>query len=349
MITKIISIPDINIQQTEIVLQQAGVVLREGGLVVFPTETVYGLGGNALDKDAAAKIYSAKGRPSDNPLIVHVARPEDAELYAYTGELYYQLARAFMPGPLTVIMPVKQAIPRTVTAGLDTVAIRCPAHPVAHALLICAGVPIAAPSANLSGSPSPTCARHVIDDMNGRVDMILDGGDSAIGVESTIVKIEDDDTLTLLRPGGITVEMLREITPHVRIADAVLGVLPEGATVLSPCMKYRHYSPKAALYLVDGRPEQVARYAVERESKTAIICYEENLAFYTDYFGADRCFSIGNRDDEYTQAHRLFTLLREIDKLQFDEIYAPLPKTDGIGMALYNRMIRAAAHHIIHF
>lgn len=329
------------------ILQYAGRVLRNGGLVVFPTETVYGLGADATDEEAAKKIYAAKGRPSDNPLIVHVRTPADARCYTYTTPLFDKLAAAFMPGPLTVVMPVRENIPRTVTAGLSTVAIRCPSHPIAHALLDAAGVPIAAPSANLSGSPSPTCARHVIEDMRGRVNMILDGGDSEIGVESTIVKIEPDETLTLLRPGGITIEMLRTVTPDIRIAEAVLGSLPEGAVALSPGMKYRHYAPKVPVYLLDGGREEVAEYLHQKTDCFALICYQEDLSYFHAVLSGGTCFSFGSQQDRAGQAHCLFTLLREIDKQGFDEIYAPLPPTDGIGMALYNRMIRAAAHQII--
>lgn len=328
-------------------LAQAGKILRDGGLVIFPTETVYGLGADATDADAARRIYAAKGRPSDNPLIVHVADPADAEKYTVTPPLYARLAARFMPGPLTVIMPVRDTIPATVTAGLPTVAIRCPSHPVAHALLVAAGVPIAAPSANLSGSPSPTCARHVADDMDGRVDMILDGGDCDIGVESTIVKIEEDGTLTLLRPGGITPEMLREVCPELHIAEAVLGKLPEGAVALSPGMKYRHYAPKAPLYLLDGPLDACVAHVKAAQGRVAVLCYTEDHEAFA-FLPSDRVYIFGGRQDLAEQAHRLFTELREMDKRDFDEIYAPLPPTGGIGMALYNRMIRAAAHRILH-
>ena len=189
-------------------IAKAADIIKQGGLVAFPTETVYGLGGNATDKNAAAKIYAAKGRPSDNPLIIHIAEPEDAERYAFTNPTYYKLAEAFMPGPLTVILPKRDIIPSEVTGGLSTVAIRCPAHPIARELIKAADVAIAAPSANLSGSPSPTCGEHVINDLNGRIDAIISGGDSEIGLESTIVKAEDDK-LTLLRPGAITADALR--------------------------------------------------------------------------------------------------------------------------------------------
>ncbi len=346
MNTNIFCIGDFDAKETKQTFREAADVLRAGGLVVFPTETVYGLGADATDATAAGRIYAAKGRPSDNPLIVHIASPKDAEKYAYTGETYEKLASLFMPGPLTVIMPVKPSIPREVTAGLPTVAIRCPSHPVAHQLLVEAGIPIAAPSANLSGSPSPTCAKHVIEDMQGRVDVILDGGDAEIGLESTIVKIEEDDTLTLLRPGAITPEMLYTVTENVHIADAVLGELRAGEVALSPGMKYRHYAPKCPLFLLDGTKEKT-RLFLQNKEDCAILCYEEDISYFTQYFKADRCFSLGERHDTHEQARRLFSLLREVDKLHFKEIYAPLPTPNGMGMALYNRMIRAAAHNII--
>ena len=346
MNTKIFCIGDADAKEAKQIYREAADVLRAGGLVVFPTETVYGLGADATDATAAGRIYAAKGRPSDNPLIVHVATPEDAEKYAHTGKTYEKLADLFMPGPLTVIMPVKESIPRQVTAGLSTVAIRCPSHPIAHQLLVEAGMPIAAPSANLSGSPSPTCAKHVVEDMQGRVDVILDGGDSEIGLESTIVKIEEDDSLTLLRPGAITPEMLSAVTENVHIADAVLGELQAGEVALSPGMKYRHYAPKCPLFLLDGSREKALKF-LQGKNDSAILCYKEDIPFFTQYFKADRCFSLGEKQDTCEQAHCLFSLLREVDKLHFKEIYAPLPAPRGMGMALYNRMIRAAAHNII--
>lgn len=325
-------------------LSRAGEILRAGGTVVFPTETVYGLGANALDADAAMRIYAAKGRPSDNPLIVHVAEPSDAASIADTPPLYARLARAFMPGPLTVIMPVRDNIPRTVTAGLDTVAVRCPAHPVAHALLLYADVPVAAPSANLSGSPSPTCFAHVKADMDGRVDMIIDGGACDYGVESTIVKIEDDGSLLLLRPGAVTLEDLRALGVPVAVAPAVLGELKAGEKVLSPGLKYRHYAPKAPLFLLDGSYKERIKFLAEEKGRIAYLAYEEELD--TSFPENLMLYNIGPEKDPITQAKNLFRLLREADDENYDTIFAPLPATEGMGMALYNRMIRAAAHQI---
>ena len=330
-------------------LERAALLLKNGGLVVFPTETVYGIGGDALSKSSAEKMYRAKGRPSDNPLIIHVAHPEDATRYAEAPPMYFRLAERFMPGPLTVVMPVAASVPNKVTAGLSTVAVRCPVHPVAHALLKTAGIPIAAPSANLSGSPSPTCARHVIEDMDGRVDMILVGEDADYGVESTIVKIEEDGGLLLLRPGAVTLEDLRELTDNVRVADAVMHQMRAGDTVLSPGMKYKHYAPKTPTLLLSGSPSAVQAFLKRRRQETsfAVLTYEEDMPRLLSFLPEMAVISFGKREDTRTQAHRLFYLLREADKLGVSEIYAPLPATEGMGLALYNRMIRASAHKIL--
>ena len=339
--TKHITIDHIAAQEEE--LRLAADILLAGGLVVFPTETVYGLGGNGLNADAAKSIYAAKGRPSDNPLIIHVATPEDAERYAHTNSLYYKLAEAFMPGPLTVILPKKENVPSSVTGGLDSVAVRCPAHPVAHRLIELAGIPVAAPSANLSGKPSPTCADDVALDLDGRVDMILDGGDCEIGLESTIVKIEDDGVI-LLRPGGITYDALCMICEKVTVADAVTHQLAENERPLSPGMKYRHYAPTAPLVLLTGNEENVLAYW-NREAKThkcVVLCYDEECD------ALDNCtlFPIGQKNDLATQAHKLFSALRDADGTEAEIIYAHLPPQEGLGLALYNRLIRAAAHTI---
>lgn len=341
MQTEHIKITDVKLQDAE--LQKAAAILQRGGLVVFPTETVYGLGGNGLDAEAAQKIYAAKGRPSDNPLIIHIASPKDAEHFAVTNAVYYRLAEAFMPGPLTVILPKKDTVPTATTGGLDTVAIRCPAHPVAHRLIELAGIPIAAPSANLSGKPSPTSAAHVAQDMDGRVDMILDGGDCDIGVESTIVKI-DGNRLTLLRPGGITYGALCAVCEHVDIADAVTKELKPGERALSPGMKYRHYAPNAPVVLLSGTDQRVLDFLRNAQEKElcAILCYEEEVPHLQNRL----LFPIGKKDDLETQAHRLFSALRRADRTDAQIIYAHLPPMDGLGLALYNRMIRAAAHTV---
>lgn len=323
-------------------LSEASEIILAGGTVVFPTETVYGLGGNALLADAAKKIYTAKGRPSDNPLIIHVADPKDAEKYAFVSDIYYRLAEAFMPGPLTVIMPKRDCIPLSVTGGLDTVAVRCPSHPVARALIKKCGVPIAAPSANISGRPSPTSAKYVEEDMLGRVDMIIDGGECEIGLESTIVKV-DGERLTLLRPGAITYDALCCVCENVEIAPAVTDKLAENERPLSPGMKYRHYAPQADFILLDGDESDILSFMMEEQKNgCAVLCYDEELPF----LNASLSVPIGKRNDLPAQAKRLFTSLREADKLGARKIYAHLPPLDGLGLALYNRMIRAAAHTV---
>ncbi len=328
-------------------LTDAAEVIKCGGLVVFPTETVYGLGADALNPEAAKKIFKAKGRPSDNPLIVHISDPAEAEKYVYTNEVYYKLAEAFMPGPLTVIMKSKDIVPPETRGGLDTVALRCPENPIARRLISLAGTPIAAPSANLSGSPSPTTAEHVIDDMYGRVDVILDGGPSDFGLESTIVKIEDDQTLMLLRPGKITVEDLMQVVDFVKIANAVKEGLSDGEIALSPGMKYRHYAPKAPLILLDGDKTQILEFLRDNiRQKTAFISYSEDVSFFSSKLSCVEIYDLGASFDYELQAKNLFAVLRAADKNSHTEIYAPLPRAQGVGLALYNRMIRAAAHQI---
>ena len=320
--------------------------IREGGLVVFPTETVYGLGGDATNPEAAKKIYAAKGRPSDNPLIIHIAEPKEAEGYAVTNELYYRLAEKYMPGPLTVILEAKDTVPLETRGGLSTVAVRCPENKIARMLIERSGVPIAAPSANLSGSPSPTTASHVIDDMMGRVDVIIDGGECDFGLESTIVKI-DGECLTLLRPGKITPEELSLIC-DVSIAGAVVDKLAEGERVLSPGMKYRHYAPTSPVVLLDGTVlEQTEYINADATGKIAIISYTEESDHFARSVPNAKIYDLGGRDDVSAQAHALFAILRDADKYVFTKIYAPLPDKHGIGLAIYNRMIRAAAHTII--
>ena len=347
METKIALIDLDNLSNSESEIKIAAETIINGGLVAFPTETVYGLGGDGTNPEAARKIYTAKGRPSDNPLIIHIAKPEDAEEYTYTSEVYYKLAERFMPGPLTVVMRAKNSVPPETRGGLSTVAVRCPSNPIARRLIELSGRPIAAPSANLSGSPSPTDARHVIDDMQGRIDMILDGGQCDIGLESTIVKLEDNGSLMLLRPGKITVDELACIAT-VSIADAVTDKLKEGETVLSPGMKYRHYAPKSPVLLLDGEICQILSFIKEDEAKNiAILCYSDDCEKMRSSIPYAEIYVLGARGNINEQAKHLFAILREADKHSYDKIYAPLPNKEGVGLALYNRMIRAAAHTII--
>lgn len=347
MNTEIIKICE-NENKNRAELGKASAIIKNGGLVVFPTETVYGLGADATNAEAVKKIYVAKGRPSDNPLIIHIARPEDAELYTYTNSLYYSLAKRFMPGPITVILKSKETVPLTTRGGLDTVAVRCPENSIARELIRLSETAIAAPSANISGTPSPTAASHVIKDMTGRVDVIIDGGDAEIGLESTIVKIDGDDSVTLLRPGKITVDDLLTVVNEVRIADAVTDKLKEGERALSPGMKYRHYAPKAELVLLDADFDEFVDFVSQNASDcVAVIAYSDILDKLSGVLNPDSIFDLGSFSEKNVQARRLFDILRKTDEGSYKVIYAPLPDKSGIGLALYNRMIRAAAHKII--
>ncbi len=344
MDTEILNITDLEAQK-ELILRAAAVI-KQGGLIVIPTETVYGLGGDGTCPASSKKIYQAKGRPSDNPLIIHIANAEDAEKYAYTNELYYKLSAAFMPGPLTVILKKKDIIPYETTGGLDTVAIRCPAHPVAHALIQACGVPIAAPSANISGRPSATSVKYVIEDFDGKVDMILDGGECEIGLESTIVLVgEDGDSLTLLRPGAVTYDALCCVCEKVTISPTLDGTLKDNERPISPGMKYRHYAPASPLILLDGKDEDVIRFLKneQRNKKCAVICYDEEVHLLKDTL----LLPIGRKEDIDMQARMIFARLRECDRIDPEIIYAHLPPQNGLGLALYNRMMRAAAHTVL--
>lgn len=331
-------------------LKEAAEILKRGDLVAFPTETVYGLGANALDESAAKKIYAAKGRPSDNPLIAHISDLEMIEpLISYFPEKGRKLAEAFWPGPMTMIFPKSEIVPYGTTGGLDTVAIRMPSDPVAAELIRLAGVPVAAPSANTSGRPSPTMAEHVYQDMNGKIDMILDGGPVGIGVESTIVDVTSEIPM-LLRPGAITMEMLRETVGEVEIDPAIVGPMSADMRPKAPGMKYRHYAPKAELTLVEGETEAVVRRinALAREKlqegcRVGIICTEETRSCYPG--GMVR--SIGERAKEETVAHNLYAVLREFDDLGAEYIFSEGFPEDNLGQAIMNRLNKAAGYHIL--
>ena len=320
-------------------ISAAGAIIRGGGLVAFPTETVYGLGANALDGAAVKKIFAAKGRPSDNPLIVHIAEKGDiAPLVEEITEQAQALIDAFFPAPLTIILKKSKIIPDVTSGGLDTVAIRMPENETARALIRAAGVPIAAPSANTSGLPSPTKAKYVIDDMLGKIDAIIDGGDCEVGVESTVITLAGDVPV-LLRPGAITKEMLEGVLGEVKIADAVLGELGENETAASPGMKYKHYAPKAKILLVNADKEQYERFVNEKKGAFA-LCFEG------DDVTIDKV-TYGNESDDASQARELFDALRRLDELGAKRVYARIPHRDGVAMAVYNRLIRAAAFNII--
>ena len=339
-------------------IEEAAKVLRKGGLVAFPTETVYGLGGNALYKDASKHIYEAKGRPSDNPLIVHISDLSQMEqIAAQIPESARLMAEACWPGPLTMIFPKSDIVPYGTTGGLDTVAIRMPSDPIANRMIALAGIPIAAPSANTSGRPSPTTAEHVYQDMNGKIEMILDGGAVGIGVESTIVDVSGPVPM-LLRPGAITIEMLRETVGQVEIDPAIQGPMAANVKPKAPGMKYRHYAPKAELVLVEEKnPETkevisdrvieeinlLAKSRLDQGQKVGIICTEETRDRYPQ--GVVR--SLGFRSRPETIAHNLFAVLREFDDLGVDYIYSESFPKDHLGQAIMNRLTKAAGYHIL--
>lgn len=330
-------------------IRRAGDVLKRGGLVAFPTETVYGLGANALDEDASAKIYRAKGRPSDNPLIVHIADWEAIGLIA--AEVPHEaalLAEAFWPGPLTMVLKKSDAVPLATTGGLQTVAVRMPNHDLARALIRAGGGYVAAPSANTSGRPSPTTAQHVAEDMDGVIDMIIDGGASGIGLESTIVDLTEG-TPTILRPGYISQQMLSEVLGTVETDRALLS---DDANVhpKAPGMKYRHYAPKAQLFIVEGEMQKVRARINEltdaqaaKGGRVGVIGTDESLSCY--HAGVVK--SIGSRADELSIAQHLYGILREFDELNVSVIYSEAFETPQMGQAIMNRLIKAAGHQII--
>jgi len=320
-------------------IDEAGAILRKGGLVAIPTETVYGLAANALDGSTVAKIFEAKGRPQDNPLIVHIADiSEIDDLVAYVPPVVYDLADAFWPGPLTIILDKSEAVPDEVTAGLDTVAIRMPSHPVARKIIRAAGVPLAAPSANVSGKPSPTTAAHVIKDMDGKIDAIVDGGPCEVGVESTVITLAARKP-RLLRPGRITPEEIEEVIgDELVIDDAVLGRLKEGEKAASPGMKYKHYSPSADVIIVKGTLENFAKFVNERagEGVAALVFdgEEDKIKCKTKNFGEE--------NDDLAHAAKLFDALRACDDEGVSTLYVRCPGDEGVGLAVMNRLLRAA-------
>ena len=322
-------------------IKRAASLISAGKLVAFPTETVYGLGANALDGEAVKRIFLAKGRPQDNPLIVHIDKAENACKYAFAGKLFKRLSEKFMPGPLTVIMPKRENIPPSVTAGLDSVGIRVPLSPTARKLIELSGVPIAAPSANLSGKPSPTKASHVIDDLSGRVEAILCGEDCLVGVESTVVKITGENSLIICRPGGITYEMLKTVCDDVTVDPAVISKF-DGKPV-SPGMKYRHYAPNAEVNVLVGNEDEILEFLLDKED-FAVICYEED----SKLLSLNNSFSLGKANDSAEQAAKLFDLLRYFDTVKnIKKIYARMPLKDGVGLAVYNRLLKAAGFNVI--
>ena len=333
-------------QQKEIEdkISAAAKILREGGLVGIPTETVYGLGANGLDGKAVKRIFEAKGRPQDNPLILHVTGPQWLPRYcADIPPIAYVLARKFWPGPLTMILKRKPIVPDETTAGLDTVGMRCPNHPVTLAIIREAGVPIAAPSANTSGRPSCTTAQDVLEDMNGKIEGVVDGGPCTVGVESTILDLTCEPP-RLLRPGGLPLEDLERLIGHIDVDKAVTTPLKEGEQPKAPGMKYRHYAPKAPVTVFTGAPDAYAREIQRRVGPTSgVICFDE----YAHLFQGQEVHTLGPSGDKLAQAQRVFDALRTFDSSSVTEIYAQCPDNRGLGLAIGNRLKKAAGFHVV--
>ena len=323
-------------------IDAAANLLANGELVAIPTETVYGLAADALNSEAVSSIFVAKGRPSDNPLIVHIADFKDWEpLVTHIPEHARKLAEAYWPGPLTIILPASPIVPKVVTGGLTTVAVRFPSHPVAQAVILRSGCPLAAPSANRSGSPSPTNAQRVFEDMDGHIAAILDGGACDVGVESTVIDLCHTPP-RLLRPGGITPTMLEEVLGPIEIDSAVTHALEQGAVAASPGMKYKHYAPKAEITIVKGSPDAFAKYVNARKADgVGALCFDEDLPHL-----AVPAVIYGSRNDALTQAQQIFDALRQLDEMGITTVYAACPIPAGIGLAVYNRLLRAAAFRI---
>ena len=322
----------------------AAKLIREGQLVAIPTETVYGLGANGLDEGAVAKIFEAKGRPQDNPLILHICGPEQiGNFCAQVPPAAYQLAEAFWPGPLTMVLPARDIVPKRTTGGLNTVAIRCPDNDVTREVIRLAGVPIAAPSANLSGKPSTTTAQHVLHDHDGKIAAIVDGGPCRVGVESTIVDLTEQRP-RLLRPGGIGPEALLTVLGNLVIDKAVTAQIDADAVVKAPGMKYRHYAPTEPVVIVSGSREKAAAYIRRHfEPGDRVLCFEEELPLY------EGCapLSYGREADVNTLSAGLFAALRELDDPAVHQVYARCPEGGGVAYAVQNRLKKAAAFHIV--
>lgn len=338
MDTKIISANDAQ------VVALAANYLTTGDLVAIPTETVYGLGANGLNPEAVAKIFQVKGRPQDNPLILHIADPEQMELFCHDiPEAAYALAEAFWPGPLTMVLPAKDIVPMSTRANLPSVAVRCPDCAITREIIRSAGVPVAAPSANISGKPSTTTAQHVYDDHAGKIPLIVDGGACRVGVESTIVDLTDEKP-RLLRPGGITPEQLKAVLGDLLIDKAVTASIDHDTVVKAPGMKYRHYAPAEPVVIVSGSREKAATYIHKHfEPGDRVLCFEEELELYADCHP----LSYGQEANVDTLCAGLFAALRELDDASIHQVYARCPEGDGVAFAVQNRLKKAAAFHII--
>jgi L-threonylcarbamoyladenylate synthase len=328
------------------IINQAALIISEGGLVAFPTETVYGLGADALNKDASRKIYKAKGRPSDNPLIVHISRLDQVyTIAANINETALRLMKSFWPGPLTIVLKKLPVVPDETTGGLNTVAVRLPDNDIAVSLISACKRPIAAPSANISNKPSPVTAAHVMKDMDGRIDMVIDGGAVAFGLESTIVDARDDN-VKLLRPGAVTVEMLQKIVGTVKIATELNS---DNAGIIAPGMKYKHYSPDAQMHIVKGSDKhavasEILRLIKESGKRCAVLATDETMCLYKE---TDFVYSMGQRENPWEIGRNIFHILRRFDETDIEEIYSEAIDEEGIGLAVMNRLVRATGHRVI--
>ena len=331
-------------EQDKNAVAEAAAILRRGGLLGIPTETVYGLGADALNEDAVRRIFEAKGRPQDNPLIIHVPSADWLARYCRdVPDAAYQLAARFWPGPLTMILPRRDIVPLRTTGGLETVGVRCPDHPVTLAIIEAAGVPIAAPSGNTSGRPSPTTAGHMMEDMLGKIEGIVDGGPCTVGVESTILDLTVQPP-RLLRPGGLPLEALEQVLGEVAVDDAVRRKMGEGERPRAPGMKYRHYAPKAAVTVVAGPARRSAAYIQQHLPEGAgVICFDE----YAPLFAGHIVHRLGPVDDKLAQAQHVFDALRTFDDTDVPEIYAQCPDESGLGLAVSNRLKKAAGFHVV--
>ena len=331
-------------EQDKNAVAEAAAILRRGGLLGIPTETVYGLGADALNEDAVRRIFEAKGRPQDNPLIIHIPSADWLARYCRdVPDAAYQLAARFWPGPLTMILPRRDIVPLRTTGGLETVGVRCPDHPVTLAIIEAAGVPIAAPSGNTSGRPSPTTAGHMMEDMLGKIEGIVDGGPCTVGVESTILDLTVQPP-RLLRPGGLPLEALEQVLGEVAVDDAVRRKMGEGERPRAPGMKYRHYAPKAAVTVVAGPARRSAAYIQQHLPEGAgVICFDE----YAPLFAGHIVHRLGPADDKLAQAQHVFDALRTFDDTDVPEIYAQCPDESGLGLAVSNRLKKAAGFHVV--
>ena len=326
-------------------IEQAGALLRAGEVVGIPTETVYGLAADALNPQAVAHIFEAKGRPQDNPLIVHIADLESVKDIATSFPPQARaLAEAYWPGPMTIILPKQDKIPMVTSGGLNTVGIRFPSHPLAQAIIRAAGTPLAAPSANLSGRPSTTTAQHVMEDLNGKIAAVVDGGPCSVGVESTVVSLCGERP-RLLRPGGISLEQLRAVLGEVDVDRALVEKIDDTEKVSAPGMKYRHYAPKAPVTVVMGTPKASADYIyAQLGENSGVLCFDDCAERFRDRAVIE---TFGPSDDEEEQARKVFDALRRFDETSCTEIFAQCPPSDGIGLAVSNRIKKAAGFHII--